>query len=525
MNRLIIWCMVISISLGGSSAFCQDFEQLLDAVNKIEVNLKKLVTSESVANELQFLKFQKKLDSLTNSISDQSELTKIKVELEELKLQNKNLIQEIKNSTITESQFMELFNEVEFSKAEIKNLKYLMDKNPTLLVSLEDGVLPENPSNNSRYEQLNNKLTVLNENIEALSTNQDKPAQKLSIPKTTVNGRMYSHGMVDYSKDSDNYNEFALSRAYVTLKSKLSNYASVRITSDLRSIDNKYNIILKYAYLDWKPAFTQSHAKLRFGLQPTLYIDQMNKYWGRRYVEKTVSDKQKFLTSSDLGISTIIDFGPKSKYGFVSIALLNGTSYTQVQELNSNKDISLVSLVKPLKNLKAFSKSTLMIQLYSGTQNSNLDDITVVDTSATQFDTTVTEVGASDWKRQIVSFGGLLAWNKTLDVGFDMNFTTVGNGAGEATVKKQGLSFFSTFYLNKLVHDNTFFNSVNLFGRVDLYDPNRNNIDDSKTLGIFGIESVPVKGFKVALNYRFTNYEDETKDSDKTMFVNTLFKF
>ncbi len=518
MKIFFIWCIIFTITLCGSSALGQDFGQLLDAVNKLEVSLKKLVTAESAVRELKFAEFQVKLDALSNTNSNSNDLSQIKAELAELKLQNNK--RAIK-STISESQVMELLNEVELSKAEINHLKDLMDTNPTLLVSLEGGVVSKKTSNDSQYEKLNDQIEDLNARLKILN----KPAQKLTIPKTTVNGRMYSHGMVDFSDDNENYNEFALSRAYVTLKSKLSNYASVRITSDLRSIDNKYNIILKYAYLDWKPAFTKSYAKLRFGLQPTLYIDQMNKLWGRRYVEKTVSDKRKFLTSSDLGISTTLGFGSKSKYGFVNIALLNGTSYTHVQELNSNKDISLVGLVKPLKDLKAFSKSTLMLQLYSGTQNKALDDITSVDTVSALWDTTVTVVSASDWKRQIVSFGGLLAWNSTLDFGFDMNFTTVGTGAGESAVKKQGLSFFSTFYLKKLVNNNSFMNSINFFGRVDIYDPNTSNIDDGTTWGILGIESVPVKGFKVALNYRFTNYENVAKDGDNTMYVNTLFKF
>ena len=55
--------------------------------------------------------------------------------------------------------------------------------------------------------------------------------------ETKVNGRLYAHWMMDLSDGADSYNEFGLSRAYVTVKSKLSDYTSVRITTDLRSAD------------------------------------------------------------------------------------------------------------------------------------------------------------------------------------------------------------------------------------------------------------------------------------------------
>ena len=92
--------------------------------------------------------------------------------------------------------------------------------------------------------------------------------------ETTVHGRLYSHWMMDMSDGAESYNDFGLSRAYVTVKSKLSDYTSVRITSDIRNAGgfSGYTIILKYAYMDWKPKFANDMVNLRFGLPDARYL-------------------------------------------------------------------------------------------------------------------------------------------------------------------------------------------------------------------------------------------------------------
>ena len=345
----------------------------------------------------------------------------------------------------------------------------------------------------------------------------------LQAADTEVNGRVYSNWMMDLTDGADSFNEFAVSRAYVTVKSKLSDYTSVRITTDLRTIDDKYDIILKYAYLDWKPAFAYNYATARFGLQPTLYLDYLNKLWGRRYLEKTTGDLNKFLTSSDMGASVMIGLGQKSRYGLVSLTVFNGTSYSEVQEVNKQKDINAVVMVTPLENNPRLKNSALVAQYYRGTQNEAIEEVEVI--SEDLMDTTMVPTEASDWKRELMSIGGLLAYNGTVDLGFDVNFTTQGKGPVEDEVKKSAMSFFGTLYLDALAESAPALRTLNLFGRVDMVDPNTDADNDGETLIIAGVECAPVKGVKASVNYRTTSFQDDSEDTESMLYLNTLVKF
>ena len=335
----------------------------------------------------------------------------------------------------------------------------------------------------------------------------------INAAETEVNGRLYTYWNMDLTDGSDNFNEFALDRAYVTVKSKLSDYTSVRITTDLREANvgsNVYNVVLiKYAYLDWKPAFGNGVVKFRFGLQPTPYIDKMNKLWGRRYLEKTVGDHQEFLTTSDLGAGLVFSLGEKGKVGYIAANVWNGTSYTSITELNKQKDFSGFVYLTPLKDNPDFKRTALQGQAYFGTQNRTF---------------WLGEV-ASDYDRLLFSFGGLLAYRNTFDVGGDVNFNSQGQGPDTEDLKETGYSFFSTIYFEDLVADESFLRTLNLFGRVDLYDPNTDADNDAETLVIGGIECVPVSGFKASVNIRSMSYQDEDEGSETFVYVNTLFKF
>ncbi len=342
---------------------------------------------------------------------------------------------------------------------------------------------------------------------------------------TKVQGRLYANWNMDLSDSAESANSFNVKRAYVTIKSKLSNNSSVRITTDIRETEgfDGYSIILKYGYIDMKPEFGNGNFKIRLGLQPTLFIDNMNKLWSRRYLEKTVGDKNKFLTTSDLGASAFLNLGKKGKTGYVALQVLNGTSYSDTKELNKNKDIGLFALLKPFANNEEFNRSRFLVQGYFGTQNESL--LPGVDLTATG-----ANIEASQFTHNIISVGGMLGYKKKFDFGFETNFMTKGNGYNETTgfaledVKTSGISLFGTLYFNGLTNSESSSKNLNLFGRFDILDPNTDLDNDGKSLLIVGLECNPAKGFKASLNLRTTSFEDNT-GSESELFVNTLFKF
>lgn len=493
---LIILITVIPWQAGSA----QNLDALLEAVDKIEISLAEMVEREAATRDKQIAELKNAIAGLEGSTAT--------------------------TTGVSEEQLVEVMTELMALRVEVSGLKRSLNKNAKQLASIDPDSWVSPGASDDQVEAVSNKLDGLSEKLNELIDHQPKPEKAKSGP--TVNGKIYSHGLMDVSDGADGpdtFDEFALSRVYVTLRSNISDHAAVRVTTDFKTTAAKYQIILKYVYLDWKPGFTGGLATIRFGLQPTLYIDYLNKFWARRYISKTVGDEHKFLTSSDLGVSAMVGFGSESKFGFSSLALINGTSYTDVQELNSNKDINFVTLVKPLANVASLAKSVFIAQLYSGTQNHDLSDLIVIDTSTSPDDSTFTDVSASDWKRQIVSFGGLIAFRKTFDLGFDLNWTTVGKGPDHDAVKKSGLSFFGTFQLYDLAHSSKFWSSVNFFGRLDLYEPDDKIADNRETAALFGIEIKPTKGLSLALNFRTTSFEDKAASSNTVMWLNTQFKF
>ena len=351
--------------------------------------------------------------------------------------------------------------------------------------------------------------------------------------ETSVKGTVYSTWMLNNTKGANNYNAFTIDRAYFGAESKLSDYVNLKINLDIRpekfltspatSVDNAgdtvdipsltaysgYPAILKNAFVDWKVKPIDKVLRVRFGLQPTMFINYMEGAWDRRYVEKNIEDLNGWLSSADLGLTFNFSLGPQGNLGEVSLSILNGTKYSDVTDKNKNKDINLYGKLVPFYNNKDFNQVALFGQVYSGSQNKAFNATTL----------------ASDWKKQIVSVGGKMAYQKTADLCFDLNFQTMGQGSGKADLKQSGLSFWGDLYLNSLVPSNSPVSTLAFFGRADIYDPNTNFASDGNSLIIAGIECAPTKGVKASVDYRTKNYQASGLPDEKYIFLNTEFKF
>jgi hypothetical protein len=356
--------------------------------------------------------------------------------------------------------------------------------------------------------------------------------------ETSIKGTLFSNWTMDKSDGKNNYNAFTIDRAYFGAESKLSDYTSMRITFDIRperfstsstqiidsdedtlqndtitipslSAYSGYPIVLKYAYADWKIKPVAQVVRLRFGLQPTMYLNNMEGLWGRRYIEKNATDLNGWLSTSDLGVSALFTLGPQGSLGEAGFSILNGTKYSDFVDKNNNKDINLFGRLTPFYNNGDFNQVALVGQVYLGTQNRTL--------AATD--------DASDWQRQVISLGGKLAYQKKVDFCFDANFQTLGAGAGKDDQKQQALSFWGDIYLNSLVSSSSLLKTLVLFGRLDAYDPNTDVNDDGNSYFIAGLECAPVKGVKASLGLRNKSYQASGTKDEKYLFANTEFKF
>jgi hypothetical protein len=358
-------------------------------------------------------------------------------------------------------------------------------------------------------------------------------ATSVFAAETSVKGTIYSTWTMNYSDGADHANAFSIDRAYFGAESKLSDYTSVRITFDIRpemfgtaatkvvdtegdtvsipamSAYSGYPIILKYAYADWKIKPIPQILKVRLGLQPTMYLNYADGLWNRRYIAKNITDQNSWTSTADLGASVNASLGPQGNFGEIGVSIFNGTKYSDITDKNKNKDINPYLKLTPFYNSGDFNQVAFFAQYYTGTQN-------VAITGTTK---------ASDWKNNIVSVGGKLAYQKTVDLCFDVDFNTLGQGTGKADLKRSAYSIFGNVYLSPIVPSTSLFKNLILFGRVDAYDPNTDKADDGNTMIIAGIECAPVKGVRASIDYRHVGYQDDSKVAQKFLYLNTEFKF
>ncbi len=184
-----------------------------------------------------------------------------------------------------------------------------------------------------------------------LALAEDKPK-----PEVELGATIYTHYGYDLTDGSDGYNEFAVDRAYLYGKAKISKRLSARLTLDVGrfdalvdstgteyTLDTKYRAFLKHAYLEWKD--WAPGMSVRAGMIDTPYVPYQEKFLGTRWIGKVFTDSQKVLGSADLGVN----LAGEHAGGVVSwgAAVMNGEGYDKL-EVNAGKSVQARLSVDPL---------------------------------------------------------------------------------------------------------------------------------------------------------------------------------
>jgi hypothetical protein len=147
-------------------------------------------------------------------------------------------------------------------------------------------------------------------------------------------------------------NAFNVGRTYLNVTGQLHHLLAFRITPDIvretgsgSSLSGSYTVRLKYGYAqlnldDWLPKGTW----IRLGLQQTPYVDFQESVYRYRFQGPTFTDREGFLTSSDLAVSTRLAF--PSNFGDIHVGVYNGEGYTK-PESNDQKAIQVRATVRP----------------------------------------------------------------------------------------------------------------------------------------------------------------------------------
>jgi hypothetical protein len=236
---------------------------------------------------------------------------------------------------------------------------------------------------------------------------------------------------------------------------------------------------VKNAYLNYKA----NNLSVNFGLISTTQFKVQESAWGYRYLEKSFQDAYKFNSSADLGVSAAYKFGD---FLSADVMVANGEGYKKI-EADSTLRTGVGLTLTPLKNFTA----RLYYDISSKTNNQQ---------------SIATFLG---YKAEKFSMGAeyLIQLNPGFNLDRELN----------------GISVFTTIITSKKTK---FFARYDNLSSNTLAGESANwNIGKDGQLFIAGFEYSPVKGIKLAPNFKGWRPADNSNGFISTIILNCEVKF
>ena len=288
-------------------------------------------------------------------------------------------------------------------------------------------------------------------------------------------GNPFGKVFTNFNHDNDK-NEFELKRSYLGYSYKIDDNFSTKITFDVdnNSSGSAYTAFLKIASLSWKP---MSNTTLNMGMIGTKNFKFMEKSWGRRYIETSALDKEKWANPADLGVS--LDYKVFDNFT-IDGQILNGEGFKKTQDENGLMRVGFGGTYK----LSNFS-----IRIFRDVKSTADSDLNQEITTAA------------------VSYS-----NNGLNIGFETDMMENSNN-----IENEDREIMSVYGSYKISDRYT------LFGRYDDYT-SENSWDEDGTYTIIGVETQLAKGVKAAANIRQTT-NDINDVKDNSFYLNLDYKF
>ncbi len=288
-------------------------------------------------------------------------------------------------------------------------------------------------------------------------------------------GKPFGKVFTNFNHDNDK-NEFELKRAYLGYSYKIDNNFSTKITFDVgnNSTGSAYTAFLKIASLSWKP---MENTSINMGMIGAKNFKFMEKSWGKRYIEKSALDKEKWANAADLGVS--LDYKVFDNFT-IDGQILNGEGYKKTQDENGLMRVGFGGTYK----LSNFS-----IRIFRD----------------------VKSTADSDLNQEITTAAVSYSSNR-LNIGFETDMMENSNNTPD--MDREIMSIYGSYKL---------LDKFTLFGRYDYYS-SENSWDEDGTYTIIGVETHLAKGVKAAANIRQTT-NDVNDIKDNAFYLNLEYKF
>jgi hypothetical protein len=209
-------------------------------------------------------------------------------------------------------------SEVELLKAQLAQLQAKVD-------SLEQRTDAQSDINVSTGQAVE-KAT----NVTAASDKQLAALEKI-VNNTSISGKMFFDisGVDQKNSDTGKTNASGVGtdvkRFYFSVNHKFDDVWSANLTTDFSYISNDgvTNLFVKKAYVQGK--FNDA-AVLRIGSADMPWIPFVENYYGFRYVEPTITDRNHFANSADWGLHLGGDIGANKSLNY-AVSVVNGNGY------------------------------------------------------------------------------------------------------------------------------------------------------------------------------------------------------
>ena len=292
----------------------------------------------------------------------------------------------------------------------------------------------------------------------------------------------------DLSSEASKKNSFEVKRVYLGYKFKIDDKISAKVTFDIgkNSAGSDYTAFLKTAQIDWS---LKDNFKLSFGMIGNKQFKYQESIWGYRYLYKTFQDENKFGSSADLGVNGEIKVSKNLK---MNLFMLNGEGYKNIQDDDGYMKIG-GNLIYEISN-------GLSLKLYYDSEPGN-DEFNV------------TNVG------YFIGYDK----NKTR-VGFEYNKINNAKSYNSPSLDNNLSGFSGYISQNFSENSSVFFRYDSLESNIVSGSSEPWNSGKDGKLMILGYEHVVTKGFKLNLNYRNYNYNDNSINNKSMVFINAEIK-
>jgi hypothetical protein len=184
----------------------------------------------------------------------------------------------------------------------------------------------------------------------------DTPTVKVGVTIFTDYTYTDAPTLLDADGNEINPAAFDVKRAYINVTGSINHLVAYRITPDITresgsggNLDGSLTFRLKYAYgqFNLDDAWASKGSWVRLGEQQTPYVDYMENIYRYRFQGPIFTDAEKYLTSSDFGLSTHYNFA--GNHGDVHGGYYNGNGYSS-GEVNDQQALQIRATLRPVPN-------------------------------------------------------------------------------------------------------------------------------------------------------------------------------